>query len=332
MAKKAKRKIGAGDVASNRRASHKYEFVEKFECGIELLGSEVKSLRSGKAVLADAYAVVNDGEVTALTGSMSLGENAILGIALGTSTAAGYVTADGNITSWLDELAFVPIDYNPAAPVDEWSGDYGVGSQYFSQQAVGRLLAPAGIRIENATVQDYDHHHGDAPSWVLADLLRDARPPLGDAPTPDLTARVEAACFYRSGVLSLTDGATATFDAKRDRLLITTTAGEKDVPHSGQVWACELKTGVVGKLNPAGRESLAVARFAQERTLREELKTAHGRLAERKVIERAKGLLMKQKGVPEEEAFRLMRKIAMDRNRKLLEVAQQIIDVSDLMS
>jgi predicted NBD/HSP70 family sugar kinase len=89
--------------------------------------------------------VVNDGEVTALAGSMSLGENAILGIALGTSTAAGYVTADGNITSWLDELAFVPIDYNPAAPVDEWSGDYGVGSQYFSQQAVGRLLDPAGI-------------------------------------------------------------------------------------------------------------------------------------------------------------------------------------------
>jgi predicted NBD/HSP70 family sugar kinase len=76
---------------------------------------------------------------------MSLGENAILGIALGTSTAAGYVTPDGNITSWLDELAFVPIDDNPAAPVDEWSGDYGVGSQYFSQQCVGRLMPAAGI-------------------------------------------------------------------------------------------------------------------------------------------------------------------------------------------
>jgi predicted NBD/HSP70 family sugar kinase len=89
--------------------------------------------------------VVNDGEVTALAGSMSLGENAILGIALGTSTAAGYVTADGNITSWLNELAFVPIDYNSDAAVDEWSGDYGVGSQYFSQQAVGRLMPAAGI-------------------------------------------------------------------------------------------------------------------------------------------------------------------------------------------
>ena len=91
------------------------------------------------------FEVVNDGEVTALAGSMSLGENAILGIALGTSTAAGYVTPDGNITSWLNELAFVPVDYNPGAPVDEWSGDYGVGSQYFSQQCVGRLMPVAGI-------------------------------------------------------------------------------------------------------------------------------------------------------------------------------------------
>lgn len=91
------------------------------------------------------FEVVNDGEVTALAGSMSLGVNAILGIALGTSTAVGYVTANGNITSWLNELAFVPIDYNPQAAVDEWSGDYGVGSQYFSQQCVGRLLGVAGI-------------------------------------------------------------------------------------------------------------------------------------------------------------------------------------------
>jgi len=63
MARKGKRKLASGDVASNRRASHRYEFVEKFECGIELLGTEVKSLRGGKAMLADAYAVVDDGEV-----------------------------------------------------------------------------------------------------------------------------------------------------------------------------------------------------------------------------------------------------------------------------
>ena len=91
------------------------------------------------------FEVVNDGEVTALAGSMALGDNAILGIALGTSTAAGYVTPEGTITSWLDELAFVPVDFNPAAPVDEWSGDSGVGAQYFSQQCVGRLMPSAGI-------------------------------------------------------------------------------------------------------------------------------------------------------------------------------------------
>ena len=92
--------------------------------------------------------VVNDGEVTALAGSMSLGKNSILGISLGTSTAGGYVNAEGNITSWLNELAFVPVDYNPQAPTDEWSGDYGCGVQYFSQQCVGRLLAPAGIEVD----------------------------------------------------------------------------------------------------------------------------------------------------------------------------------------
>jgi len=113
----------------------------------ELFESRVKDLflEIRKAWSPTPLEVVNDGEVTALAGSMSLGVNAILGIALGTSTAAGYVTPDGNITSWLDELAFVPIDYNPAAPVDEWSGDYGVGSQFFSQQCVGRLLPVAGI-------------------------------------------------------------------------------------------------------------------------------------------------------------------------------------------
>jgi predicted NBD/HSP70 family sugar kinase len=92
--------------------------------------------------------IVNDGEVTALAGSMSLGKNAVLGLAFGTSLAAGYVTRDGNITSWLNELAFAPVDYRLDAPRDEWSGDYGVGAQYFSQQAVGRLMPAAGIVVE----------------------------------------------------------------------------------------------------------------------------------------------------------------------------------------
>ncbi|HEV2209592.1 MAG TPA: ROK family protein [Verrucomicrobiae bacterium] len=90
--------------------------------------------------------VINDGEVTALAGSMALGRNRVLGISLGTSTAGGYVNAEGNLTSWINELAFAPVDYNPEAPLDEWSGDYGCGAQYFSQQCVGRLLGPAGIQ------------------------------------------------------------------------------------------------------------------------------------------------------------------------------------------
>ncbi len=92
--------------------------------------------------------VANDGEVTALAGSMSLGVNGVLGIAMGTSQAVGYVTPSGNITTWLSELAFAPVDYNPAAACDEWSGDYGVGAQYFSQQAVGRLLPVSGIAVD----------------------------------------------------------------------------------------------------------------------------------------------------------------------------------------
>jgi predicted NBD/HSP70 family sugar kinase len=91
--------------------------------------------------------VVNDGDVTALAGSMSLGDNSVLGVALGSSEAAGYVDAGGDITGWLNELAFAPVDYQPEAPVDEWSGDRGVGALYFSQQCVFRLASRAGITI-----------------------------------------------------------------------------------------------------------------------------------------------------------------------------------------
>jgi len=92
--------------------------------------------------------VANDGDVTALAGSMNLDTNAVLGIALGSSEAGGYVTPEGNITGWLNELAFVPVDFSPTAPVDEWSGDLGCGVQYFSQEAVIRLAPQAGIEID----------------------------------------------------------------------------------------------------------------------------------------------------------------------------------------
>ncbi len=91
--------------------------------------------------------IVNDGEVTALAGSMALEDNGVLGIALGSSEAAGYVTPRGNITGWLNELAFAPVDYSPDGPIDEWSGDRGCGALYFSQQCVFRLAPQAGIAI-----------------------------------------------------------------------------------------------------------------------------------------------------------------------------------------
>ena len=115
---------------------------EVFQKRVKNLFFEIQKAWSGVPL-----EVVNDGEVTALAGSMSLNRNGVLGLALGTSQAAGFVTRDGNITSWLNELAFAPVDDAPDAPRDEWSGDIGCGVQYFSQQAVGRLLAPAGIVV-----------------------------------------------------------------------------------------------------------------------------------------------------------------------------------------
>jgi predicted NBD/HSP70 family sugar kinase len=93
--------------------------------------------------------VANDGDVTALAGAMSLNVQPVLGIAMGTSQAVGYVDAKGHITGWLNELAFAPVDYADGAPVDvEWSGDRGTGVQYFSQDAVIRLAPQAGIELD----------------------------------------------------------------------------------------------------------------------------------------------------------------------------------------
>ena len=95
--------------------------------------------------------VANDGDVTALAGAMDLGDTNILGIAIGTSEAGGYVDGNGNITGWLNELAFVPADYNKNAMVDEWSGDYGCGVKYFSQDSVIKLAPAVGIALDEST-------------------------------------------------------------------------------------------------------------------------------------------------------------------------------------
>ena len=92
--------------------------------------------------------VANDGDVTALAGAMEMGVTGVLGIAMGTSEAGGYIDVDGNITGWINELAFVPLDMQDCAPVDDWSGDKGCGANYLSQDAAIRLARKAGIALD----------------------------------------------------------------------------------------------------------------------------------------------------------------------------------------
>ncbi len=92
--------------------------------------------------------VANDGDVTALAGAMDLNDNQVLGIAMGTSEATGYVDDKGNLKGWLNELAFVPVDANKDSMVDEWSGDYGCGVKYFSQDSVIKLAEYGGYKFD----------------------------------------------------------------------------------------------------------------------------------------------------------------------------------------
>ncbi len=79
--------------------------------------------------------VANDGDVSALAGAMGLGKGNLMGIAMGTSEAVGYVDDDQNVLGWINELAFAPVDLQAGAMQDEWSTDFGVGCKYFSQDA-----------------------------------------------------------------------------------------------------------------------------------------------------------------------------------------------------
>ena len=96
------------------------------------------------------FAVYNDGDVTALAGMISMGKNGILGVAMGSSEAVGYVDPKRRMTGRICELAFAPVDFNPCAPKDEWSGDYGVGAMAFSQQAVNWLAEKYGFKFPKA--------------------------------------------------------------------------------------------------------------------------------------------------------------------------------------
>ncbi len=92
--------------------------------------------------------VANDGDVSALAGAMGLNKGNIMGLAMGTSEAVGYVDKDKNVKGWISELAFAPVDLNENAMQDEWSTDRGVGCKYFSQDAVIKLAPYAGIELD----------------------------------------------------------------------------------------------------------------------------------------------------------------------------------------
>ncbi|GHU69345.1 hypothetical protein FACS1894184_13240 [Clostridia bacterium] len=134
-------------VANRTRVASLFLKVPK-----DLFDAQVNDIyiRAANAIGNVPLEVANDGDVTALAGAMDLNENSVLGIAMGTSEAGGFVDPDGNITGWLNELAFVPVDLNPDAMVDEWSGDVGCGVKYFSQDAAAKLAPAAGIKLDES--------------------------------------------------------------------------------------------------------------------------------------------------------------------------------------
>ena len=135
--------IGNRVMTSSLFLKVKNENPEAFEKTVKTIYTDIAK------VLGDIpIEVANDGDVTALAGAMELGDNRVLGVAMGTSEAGGYVDRNGNITGWLNELAFVPVDFNENSMVDEWSGDYGCGVKYFSQDAVIKLAPAAGIALD----------------------------------------------------------------------------------------------------------------------------------------------------------------------------------------
>lgn len=115
---------------------------EDFQKSIRPLFHELKS--EWKDI---PFELANDGDVTAMAGAMAIDDSAVLGVSMGTSLAGGYINTSGSVTGWINELAFVPVDYREGVATDEWSGDDGCGVQYFSQQGVGRLLPLSGIQV-----------------------------------------------------------------------------------------------------------------------------------------------------------------------------------------
>ncbi len=111
---------------------------------------EVKTVfdRAGAEIGDVPVVVANDGDVSALAGAMGMNCGQIMGLAMGTSEAVGYVDENKQVLGWITELAFAPVDLSKDAMQDEWSTDFGVGCKYFSQDAVIKLAPRVGIELD----------------------------------------------------------------------------------------------------------------------------------------------------------------------------------------
>ena len=143
--------ISAAGVIVNNRPMVSSIFIKVPKADFELVkGAYINTVKRLEKELGHniPFEVANDGDVTALAGALDLKDNCVLGIAMGTSEAVGYVDKNFNLPGWFSELAFMPMDFNKNAMVDEWSKDFGVGCKYFSQDAVIKLAPKAGITLD----------------------------------------------------------------------------------------------------------------------------------------------------------------------------------------
>jgi two-component system, response regulator / RNA-binding antiterminator len=123
----------------------------------------------------------------------------------------------------------------------------------------------------------------------------------------------------------------ATRDARRPIVLFT---DERDTTHVKDAIAAGVTAYVVRGLAPERVKpvlEVALARFEHEETMRRELAEARTQLADRKLIDRAKGLLMKQHQIPEPDAYARIRKAAMDKGLKMADIAQRIVDAAEFL-
>jgi len=136
----------AGLIANNRiLAAQLFQKVPKDLFDAKGRDSYVRAVKEiGEGI---PFEVANDGDVAALAGAIGLKKNNVLGLAMGTSYIGGFVDKDGNLSNWLSELAFAPVDASPNAAMDEWTRDIGVGVQYFCQEAVIKLSPAASIDV-----------------------------------------------------------------------------------------------------------------------------------------------------------------------------------------